>query len=41
LAAAKAAWESGIRDIVILERGSVPGRDFTAMHPQRLRVAPF
>ncbi len=25
MAAAKAAWESGIRDIVILERGSVPG----------------
>ena len=25
MAAAKAAWENGIRDIVILERGSVPG----------------
>jgi len=25
MSAAKAAWESGVRDIVILERGSVPG----------------
>ena len=25
MAAAIAAWESGVRDIVILERGSVPG----------------
>ena len=25
MAAARAAWEDGIRDIVVLERGSVPG----------------